>query len=88
MKIDKLSRNELILEDIFGHILPFLLINYYAPKTTRVMFRYYALFIILFAILFGNYFTTLYVGVPKLLLVVGAPVIALTAFYIRYVYLQ
>ena len=86
MQRHNLSRYKLIFDDIFGHILPLYLIYYYAPKTTRVMFRYYALFIILFTILLGNFFATVYVGVPKPLLVIAAPLIAISAFYIRYVY--
>ena len=88
MNRDKYTRFTLILEDIFGHILPLFLIYYYGPTTTHVTFRYYALFIILFTFLFGNYFSKIYVGVPKLLIIVVAPFIALMTFYMRYSYIQ
>ena len=84
-KRDKLTKHRRFLIDIFGHILPLVLIYYYGPTKTRINFSYYAIAVILFTLLFKGFFAKIYIGVPELLFAWLAPFIAITAFYTRYI---
>ena len=83
-KRDKTTPFVRISSDIFGHILPVILMYYYGPQKTSISFMYYIIFIIAFFVLFKNYLLDTYVGVPPLLLLVIAPLISIVMFYIRY----
>ena len=75
-----------IFSDIFGHILPVILMYYYGPTKTSVPFVYYTCFIIAFFVLSKNYFLNTYIGVPPFLLLIIAPLISIMMFYIRYIF--
>jgi hypothetical protein len=75
-----------IFSDIFGHILPLLFIYYYGPTKTTVSFMYYTISIIMFFVLFKNYLVDTYIGVPPSLLLLIAPLISITMFYVRFIF--
>ena len=83
-KRDNTSTIVRIGSDIFGHVLPLILIFLYGPKKTSVSFVHYLLIILLFFYLFTDYLLRTYIGVPKILITTIAPLICITAFYTRY----
>ncbi len=84
MKKHNLNRRTQLFGDIFGHILPLILIYNYGPTKTRIKFSHLLISVVLFTLLFGNYFTKVYVGVPPFILLFLAPSIMLFSFYNRF----
>ena len=84
MKKHNLNRRTQLFGDIFGHILPLILIYNYGPTKTRIKFAHLLISVVLFTLLFGNYFTKVYVGVPPFILLFLAPSIMLFSFYNRF----
>tara|TARA_B100000575_G_scaffold113639_1_gene90416 strand:- start:1332 stop:1817 length:486 start_codon:yes stop_codon:yes gene_type:complete len=84
MKKHNLNRRSQIFGDIFGHILPLILIYNYGPRKTRVKLSHLLILVASFILLFGNYFTEVYVGVPPFIILILAPLIILFSFYYRF----
>ena len=85
-KRDNTSTLVRVGSDIFGHILPFVLLSYYGPAKTDVSLPLYLASVALFFFVFRSYLVRAYVGVPKALLLGVAPAICIAAYYLRYVY--
>jgi len=85
-KRDNTSTLVRIGSDIFGHILPLVLIVLYGPKKTSVSFIYYLIIIFIFFYLCTDYLLRVYIGVPRNLITIVAPLICITAFYMRFIY--
>lgn len=91
---DKTSTIVRIGSDIFGHILPVILIYLYGPTERQISplispliyTLIYTLIIMLFFFTTGTYLVNTYIGVPKNLILIVAPLICLLAFYIRFIY--
>ena len=75
-----------ILGDIFGHILPLILMINYGPDKTDIPFGIYCLIVSVFFILLKNYLQDTYIGVPPILLLFIAPAISILAFYFKYIF--
>ena len=84
MKKHNLNRRSQIFGDIFGHILPLILIYNYGPRKTRFKLSHLLILVASFILLFGNYFTEVYVGVPPFIILILAPLIMLFSFYYRF----
>ena len=84
-KYYKTSKLSLFLSDIFGHILPLIVIIYYGPKKTDVSFLTYLFIIFIFFVLTKNYLIKTYIGVPPVLITTIAPSICIIMFYHKYI---
>ena len=83
-KRDKTSSLVRVGSDIFGHVLPFVLIYYYGPTKSDVPLAQYVVLVSLFFLFFRQYILRAYIGVPAPILLGLAPVICLFMFYIRF----
>lgn len=85
-KRDKPSKYMIIFSDIFGHILPIILITLYAPKKTNIRLYQVIIFIISFYLIFHKHLYTTYIGVPTFILFGLPPIISIIVFYLKYYY--
>jgi len=83
---DRQIKPLIIFSDIFGHLLPIILMVLYGPKETDIHFIWYLSFVILFFLIFHRYLLDTYIGVPPMLILFAAPSISILAFYYRYYY--
>ena len=74
-----------IISDVFGHILPLILITLYAPQKSNIPFIYYLTIIILFFYISIDYLLDTYIGVPTVLITLVAPAICLGMYYLKYI---
>ena len=78
------KRHHLILSDIFGHILPCILLFKYSPKTSSIS-PYVPLLLALFSVMFlYKLYINQYPGVPKPLITYVFPAIFLISYYYIY----
>ena len=82
-----LTRLSQHLSDIFGHIIPLILILYFSPKKTNLTFinfiQFYILLTIIYIIIFGLPHK-IYVGVPLLVIYLLSTIILLLSTYLCY----
>ena len=83
----KIYKWMLPITDIFSHIIPLILIYYYAPKTSNLNFTtitfIYLMLYLLYYLAVGE-FSQVYVGVPKLVIYGLFPLIIILSTYIKY----
>ena len=78
---------QLRLIDVFGHILPLILLCFFAPEKTNLKFSTIVLSYVMLGLLYtfiGTKIANIYVGVPPVILYVLFPFIMLSAIYIKY----
>ena len=81
---DKTTTLVRVGSDVFGHILPFILLHYYGPTKTNIAPGLYVAFVASFFVVFSNYLLKAYIGVPHALLLGVAPSICIVMFYLRF----
>ena len=83
-KRDKTSTLVRVGSDVFGHVLPFVLIYYYGPTKSDVTVTQYLALVAMFFLFFRRYLLRAYIGVPAPLLLGLAPVLCVFMFYTRF----
>ena len=76
------KRHHLILSDVFGHILPCILLFKYAPKTSYIPSYIPVLLAFLPIVFLHKLYIKQYPGVPKYLIIYAFPALFLISYYV------
>jgi hypothetical protein len=78
------TRNNLIISDIVGHIIPFLLVYNYVPDNSELSPMIPVVISAIYIIFLSDYFIKIYIGVPSWLIRYAGPFLFLLSYFYKF----